>query len=86
MDNNTKIEVSKETAMWFEISDDLEKLWRKIGEAIENDCTNDKDIQKYLDEDFEPHLLGLSYSLEKWFGKSIFNRYTSINKDGVIRI
>ena len=84
MNNNTKIEVSKETAMWLEIYDDLEELWRKIGEAIEID--HPKDVQEHLDEDFVPHLLGISYSLEKWFGKSAFNRISTKHKDGVIRI
>lgn len=37
-----------------------------------------------MDEDFTPHLLGISYSLEKWFGKVAFQHINK--KDDVIII
>ena len=85
MDKNTKIEVTNNTRMWIELADELERFWKHIGDAL--DAYDGNSVQEHLDEDFVPHLLGISYSLEKWFGKSAFENMTlTYIKDNTIRI
>ena len=85
MDKDTKIEVTNNTRMWIELADELESLWGHIGDAL--DAYDGSSVQEHLDEDFVPHLLGISNSLEKWFGRSAFEQMTLKNiKDNTIRI
>jgi hypothetical protein len=84
MSKNTKVEMTAETAKWIEVYYDLEELWKKISENIETNECNSKRVQELMDEDFTPHLLGISYSIEKWFGKVAFQHINK--KDDVIII
>lgn len=85
MDKDTKIVVTNRTRMWIELAGELESLWKHIGDALEEYDGNS--VQEHLDEDFEPHLLGISHSLEKWFGKSAFENMTLLYiEDNTIRI